>query len=424
MHTPSRTLPSPSMLSAHWAHDPGVCFLNHGSFGSTPRAILALQRELQDRAESEPVRWFMEELEPRLDAARVAMAAFVGCDAEDFAFVPNATTGVNTVLNAIGLRAGDEVVVTNHEYNACVNACVVMCQRAGAKVVSVDVPFPAAGDDQMEAAILAAVTGRTRLVLLSHITSPTGLILPVKRIVDALNARGVDTLVDGAHAPAFVDLDVRSIGCAYYTGNFHKWLCAPKGSAFLFVRRDRQEGGGGGFNPLVVSHGYNSTRTDRSRFRLQFDYAGTTDMTAYLATPACAELLASMVPEKTIAGVIKRNGELCRRAGQHLRDALGVKPAAPDAMLGALCAIPLPAHPKDIQDRLNQRPTKYADALQDQLIARYGIQVPVFRAPGMNGPDGQPLRILRIATMLYNSIEQYEYLGRAVVEELERERSA
>ncbi len=413
------------MLSAHWSHDPDMCFLNHGSFGSTPRAIVAVQRELQDRMEREPVRWFVEELEARLDEARAVMARFVGCDAEDFAFVPNATTGVNTVLNGIRWRAGDEVVALSHEYNACMNACRVAVGEAEAdgarprgKFVTVDVGFPVTDGEVIERAVLGAVTARTRLVMLSHVTSPTGLVLPVKRIVDALNARGIDTLVDGAHAPGSVELDVSSIGCAYYTGNFHKWLCAPKGSAFLYVRRDRQEG----MNPLVVSHGYNATRTDRSRFRLQFDYAGTTDMTAYLATPACIEFLASLVPERTILGMMRRNRELCLRGRDVVCKALGVQPSAPDDMIASIAAIVLPQHSAELQARLDQRPTRYVDALQDRLIERFGIQVPVFRAPGVNGPDSRPARILRIAAMLYNSPDQYEYLAQAVSAELELER--
>lgn len=409
------------MLSTHWAHDPGVCFLNHGSFGSTPRVILSVQRELQDQMEREPVRWFVEELEGRLDEAREVMARFVGCDAEDFAFVPNATAGVNTVLNALAWRAGDEIVATTHEYNACMNACRVAVdgvKHVGGKFVTVEVGFPVSDASEIERAVLGAVTERTRLVLLSHVTSPTGLVMPVKRIVDALNARGVDTLVDGAHAPGSVELDVRSIGCAYYTGNFHKWLCAPKGSAFLSVRRDRQEG----MNPLVVSHGYNATRTDRSRFRLQFDYVGTSDVTSYLATPACIDFLSSLVPERTIGGVMARNRELCLRGRNVLCEALGVAPSAPDDMIASLAAVALPSHPPDVQARLDQRPTRYVDAMQDRLIERFGIQVPVFRAPGVNGPDGRPARILRMASMLYNSPEQYAYLAKAVGAELELER--
>jgi isopenicillin-N epimerase len=398
---PPAPLPAPSPLARHWDLDPGVVFLNHGSFGACPRDVLAVQHELRARLEREPVLFLHRELEGLLDVARGGLARFVGCDPDDLAFVANATAGVNTVLRSLELHAGDELLVTDHEYAACRNALDFVAARSGARVVVAPVPFPLASPQQVVDAVLARVTARTRLLLIDHVTSPTGVVLPVAEVVAALRERGIDTLVDGAHAPGMLPLELERLGAAYYTGNCHKWLCTPKGSALLFVRRDRQAG----LRPLSISHGATSPRTDRSRFRLEFDFTGTDDPTPFLCVPAALAFLANALPGG-IPAVQAHNRELALRARERLCRAVGTAPAAPADMLGSLASVLLP--PTDAPGV----PPLGLDPLQVALFDRHRIEVPVMRWPAPK------LRLLRVSPQLYNSDAQYEYLAAAVAREL------
>jgi isopenicillin-N epimerase len=383
---------APSAFAVHWDLDPEVVFLNHGSFGACPRLVLEHQQRLRTELERQPVRFMHRELESRLDAARRELAAFVGCDADDLAFVPNATAGVNTVLRSLRLQPGDDVLVTDHEYNACRNALDLVAERSGARVVTAALPFPLRDADQVVDAVLAAVTERTRLLLIDHVTSPTGLVLPIERIVPPLAARGIDTLVDGAHAPGMLPLDLRTLGAAYYTGNCHKWLCTPKGSALLYVRRDRQDR----LRPLSISHGANSPRTDRSRFRLEFDFTGTVDPTPWLCIPAALHFLQSLLPGG-IAALQRHNRELALRGRELLARAVDSAPPAPESAIGSLAAVLLP--PSDLPTGAHG-----LDPLQVELWRRHAIEVPVIRWPK------PALRLLRISPQIYNSPAQLEWL--------------
>ncbi len=367
-------------MRQHWTLDPDITFLNHGSFGATPRVVLEKQNELRAQMEREPVRFFVRELEPLLDDARGQLAGFLGADPQGLAFVPNATAGVNAVLRSLDLDKHDELLVTNHEYNACRNALDYVSTVNGSKVVVAEVPFPIASPDIVVERIMEKVTDRTRLLLIDHITSQTALILPVERIVKELSARGIDTLVDGAHAPGMIPLDLRTIGAAYYAGNLHKWVSAPKGAAFLYVRENRRMS----VHPISISHGANSTRRDRSRFLLEFDWTGTFDPTPWLCVPESLRVMASLV-EGGWPEIMRRNRELALRA----RDILTSDKPAPDEMLGAMAAIPIDAD----------------DQLQDRLLFEHKIEVPIMPWP-------QPL--LRVSAQLYNTIEEYERLKAAL----------
>jgi isopenicillin-N epimerase len=389
---------APVIDPAIWPLDPDVAFLNHGSFGSCPRAVLDLQQRLRERLERQPVQFFMRDLEAMVDAARAALAQFVGADPDDLVFVPNATVGVNTVLHSLRFAPGDELLVTDHEYNACRNAFEHAAERSGARVVVVPLPFPLRRAEEIVAAILERVTPRTRLALIDHVTSQTGLVMPIETLVRELQARGVDTVVDGAHAPGMVPLDLRRIGAAYYTANCHKWLCAPKGAAFLCVRRDRQPL----IRPLVISHGANSERTDRSRYLIEFGWTGTGDPTASLCVPEALRFIGSLLPGGW-PEVMRRNRELALAARRILCAALAIEPPAPQELIGTLVSVPLPEG-----KGTRTRDALHLDPLQERLLAEHAIEVPVITWPRW------PRRLLRISAQLYNSVPQYERLAAAL----------
>ena len=389
-----------------WRLDPSVAFLNHGSFGACPAAVLEAQARWRDRMEAEPVRFLARDLEGLLAGARAELAGFVGADPDDIAFVANATSGVNAVLRSLSFAPGDELLVTDHAYNASVNALRFVAAASGARVVVARIPFPIEDPAQAVEALLRSVTVRTRLVLLDHVTSPTALVLPIEDLVRELTRLGVDVLVDGAHGPGMVPLDLDALGAAYYTGNCHKWCCAPKGSAFLHVRRDRQAL----VRPLAISHGANSTRTDASRFRLEFDWTGTDDPTAWLSIPDALRSLADADPGGW-PGVMAANRQLALAARAFLEEVLGVEPAVPASMIGAMAAVRLPG------TSWVQGGAAAAEALHDALRDR-GFEAPVIAWPppwliaSGDVPAGTRGDLyVRVSAQRYNRIEQYEALA-------------
>ena len=391
----------PSELARHWALDPSVDFLTHGTYGAAPRVVLDAQRAWRDQLEEEPVRFLVEAYEPAMDEARRSLGAFVGADPDDLGFVSNATAGVNTVLRSLRFVPGDELLTIDHAYNAVRNALAYAAERDGARVVVAEVPFPINSPEEVRRAVLAAVTERTRLLVIDHVTSATALVLPVAQLIAEMAERGIDTLIDGAHAPGMLDLDIGSLGAAYYAGNLHKWVCAPKGAGFLWVRRDRQAA----IRPLIISHGANSPRTDRSRFRLEFDWQGTGDPSPWLAVPAAIEFGASLLPGGW-PSLRERNRALALDARELLATAIGVETPAPDAMIGSMASLPLPWERELGTD---QDVELYGDKVHGALLAA-GIQVAV--APWPLRPHGSRWRrLLRVSAAAYNDRSQYERLA-------------
>ena len=384
-----------------WRLDPTVSHLNHGSFGAAPVPALEAQQRWRDLLESNSTRFMLEHYQPALDRARERLAEFVGADPAGLAFVNNATEGVNAVLRSLEaiLRPGDEIVITDHGYNACRNAATVTAARTGARVVTASFPFPIDSPRQVIDGVKAAVTDRTRLLLIDSVTSPTALVLPVEELVAALEP-GVEVLVDAAHAPGMVDFDVSSIGASYITANCHKWMCAPKGSAFLYVREDRRPA----VYPAVVSHGYNGAwPAAGGHLHTQFDWTGTDDPTAWLSVPDALDAVGALQPDGW-EGVRRTNRELCLAGRDILVDALGVEPPAPDSMIGSIASIPLPGS------------SEPAGAIFDPMMARlrfkWAIEAMVFSWPR---PPG---RLLRISAHQYNRLEEYERLAEALSSEL------
>lgn len=385
--------------SDFWLLDPSIIFLNHGSFGSCPRPVVDFQQEMRLRMERQPIQFFVRDLESLLDEAREALAQFVGAHEGNLVFVPNATAGVNTVLRSLHFAEGDQVIVTDQEYNACRNALDVMADRRGVEVSVVKIPFPLRSEDQAVDPILGAITARTRLLLIDHISSQTGLVLPLERIVRALGERGIDTLVDGAHAPGMIPLNIEQLSAAYYTGNCHKWICAPKGAGFLCIRPDRQKL----IRPLSISHGANSLRTDRARHLIEFGWTGTWDPSAYLSVPEAIRQMGRVLPGGW-PELMQRNHALALAAREILCEALRIEKPCPDAMIGALAAMRLP----DGQSTEPPKSPLYLDPLQEELLEKYRIEVPVIPWPR------PPHRVLRISAQVYNKREHYEALARAL----------
>jgi isopenicillin-N epimerase len=390
-------------LRSHWLLDEGIAFLNHGSFGACPRPVLEEQSRLRTEMEREPVRFLWREIEGRIDAARVELARFLGADVEDLAFVPNATTAVNSVLRSLDLRPGDQLIATDHGYNACNNVLAECARRAGAEVALARIPFPLVGPEEVVEAILAAVTPRTRLVLVDHVTSPTALLLPVAEIIREMDAHGIDVFVDGAHAPGMLPLDLRALRPAYYTGNLHKWVCAPKGAGFLHASRDRQEG----LHPATISHGYNTPRPGRSRFHDEFDWQGTLDLTAWLAVPAALRFCESLLPGGWPA-LMEHNRQLALAARRVLAGRLGLEPPCPENMLGSMATLPLPDSLRAKEPGESRAVIARFDPLQSLLFERHHIEVPLVRW-------GHPSRRwFRVSAHAYNGIEEYERLATAL----------
>jgi isopenicillin-N epimerase len=383
-----------------WLLDPEVIFLNHGSFGATPKAVLEEQEKIRRRIETEPLLFFDHHYLDEIDRARGDLAAFLGARTDDLAFVVNATTGVNTVLRSLELKPGDELLVTDHEYNACRNAINTVAEAAGAEIVVAPIPFPLTAEHEVIEAVLERISSRTRLLLIDHVTSQTGLILPIETLIGEVQGRGIDVLVDGAHAPGMIDLDLDALGAAYYTGNCHKWICAPKGAAFLHVRADRRDG----VRPLVISHGANATSTERSRFHLEHDWTGTRDPSAWLSIPTALLEMESMV-EGGWKEVRRRNRELVLEGRRALCDALGIEIPCPESMIGSLASMRLPDGDGGSVNELFP-----FDALQDRLFQEYRIEVPVITWPA------PPRRLLRISAQLYNEASHFVALAEALRE--------
>ena len=391
----------PSRFAKHWSFNPSRIFLNHGSFGACPDFVIDEQRKWQDLMEREPVQFFEELMPDLLLQSREALGRFLSCSADDLAFVSNATSGVNTILRSIQFEQGDEILVPDHAYQACRNSIDFVARRWGAKVVEVAIPFPIEGPRTVIDLMKSAYTSKTKLVMIDTVTSPTGLRMPFEELTEFFEGKGVEVLLDAAHGIGMIPLNLEKLGASYVTSNCHKWLCAPKGTAFLFVRKDKQKK----IQPLTISHGHTFPLGDTTRFRHEFDWTGTQDISGWCALPAVIEGMADLV-DGGWEGIMQHNHQLAIQGRDILCDRLGIEQPCPNEMIACISTIKLPG------EILPKEKMHEPDPLHHILSEKYNIQVPVWTWPSPAG------RYLRISAQLYNSIEQYERLADALVNEL------
>jgi isopenicillin-N epimerase len=365
-----------------WALDPAVAYLNHGSFGATPAAVLAVQQALRDDLERNPVQFLVHRLPELLAGVRGCVAEFLGADEDGLVFVDNATTGTQTVIAQTSLAPGDEVVTTDHCYGAVLAQLRRAADAAGAILVVAPVPVPSAGPAAVAEAVLSRLSARTRLVVVDHVASCSGLVFPVAQIAAECRRQGVPVLIDGAHAAGMLPVDLTAIGADFWTGNMHKWVCAPKASAALHVAPQWRDW----LRPLVASHAL----TDG--YQPAFDWTGTRDPTALLSVPAALAFFG----QAGWPAVRARNNELARRGAELVAGRIGTTAPPADGMAGSMRLVALPGPLTDDQAR----------ALESRLLAEHRVVVPVTYHGGW--------RWLRLSAQLYNTPADYERLADAV----------
>lgn len=377
---------------------PGLTMLNGASYGVVPEVVRDAQRELHRRIELDPVRFYKYDLERYSDDARQAIARLVNCDAADLALVPNGTVAMSSVILNLALEPGDEVVVTNHEYQATINELTRVTARAGARIVVAKVPFPRVTPDDAVAAIEAAITPRTRLVIVSHIASATSLLMPVERIVPLVKNRGIDILVDGAHAPGQIAIDLHALSPTYYAASCHKWLGASKGTGFLYADPERQKR----IKPVAMSCRTHLSRPERKAFLCDFDYVGTEDPTGNLVLPVAIAHLSAQHPGG-LAGLQRRNHDTVMAGTRLVADAAGVEQPVPECMTASMMSLCLPVPATGVpKGRL------FDDALWDALLLDHNIQAPCWGLAGVHP------RLMRVSCQWHNTMADFERLAGAI----------
>ena len=370
----------PASPIEHWALDPAVVHLNHGSYGGCLRRVIDVSNASRNRLEAAPMQFLVLDWQTEIDRARATLAAFVGTDPARLAFVPSSTTGVAIALHSAAIAAGDEIVTTSHAYAACMYQLERLATARGARIVVVPIALPFDAD-ALVARIAEAITARTRLALLDHITSSTALRLPIERMIPLFTARGIPVLVDGAHAPGQIELDVDQLGATWYVGNCHKWLAAPKASGFVAWSAEAVAT----LRPVVTSHGAGAGYGPPNRQHAELDWSGTYDPSAQLAVPAA--ITAGADEGGGWPAIYMRNHALVLE----LRERLGGARIAPDDALGMMAAIrislPAGATPLAIQKRL--------------LVDGWEVAI-------VDVPDGP---FVRVSAHLYNHADQADLLA-------------
>ena len=377
--------------------DPAVTFLNHGSFGACPRPVMEEYQRWQLALERQPVEFLDSRrgLPKRLSVVREAMAGEFGTSVDNIAAVTNATGGLNVVAQSIPLAPGDEILTTDHEYASLEKTWAYVCRKTGATVVEVTVPLPLTSAQAFHDAIVAGMTARTKVLFLSHITSATALLFPIESLIAEARQRGIFSVIDGAHTPGHIRLRLDTLGADFYSGNCHKWLMSPKGSAFLYARPERQAM----LDPLVISHGWTADNKEpgvggpfgNSAFVDEIEMQGTRDPAAWLAVPAAIAFRQAHDWWQVSAECHR----LAQETSERIRALTGLPPfAIAEHCAPQMVAIPLP--PCD------------PEALHDDLLDKYGIEIPVFEWRGHC--------VARLSCQGYNTREDMDLLVRALTE--------
>jgi len=376
-----------------------LTMLNNGSYGLTPAVVRDAQIELQRRLEEDPVRFFKADLEDYNDDTRRAIADFTRVEAGDIALVPNGTFAVATVLNNLELHPGDEILVTDHEYMATFNELGKVCRATGAKVTVAKIPYPVVTPEQVVDSIVAKMSDRTKIVLVSHITSASALVMPVKRIVEEAKSRGIATFLDGAHTPGQIDLNIGELDPTWYAASCHKWLACPKGTGFIYTSPNHKDG----FKPMVLSCRVHELRDARDAYLCDFDYTGTNDYTGNMVIPVAIEHMGAQLPGGWDA-LRRRNHDMVIAGAQIVCDALGIEQRVPESMIGSMVSIPLPGQ--------CETSNLLGEGLWDRLYLNHGIQVPVWDLPGVCE------RMMRVSAQVYNTLGDFKRLAEALRHEL------
>jgi isopenicillin-N epimerase len=384
-------------MLAHFPLEPGTVYLNHGTVGVTPLAVMRARAAILEEIERHPARFMIRELmslglsappaAPRLRAAADRVARFLGTSGDGLAFVDNATSGINAVLRSIELAAGDEILVHDQAYGGIVRAASFVARARGATMTRFALPFPARSPDEFVAAVERAITPRTRVVLLDHVASETALVMPLAAMAAACRSRGVAVLVDGAHAPGAIDVDIDALGVDWYVANLHKWAFAPRSCGILWAAPERRAD----LHPAVVSWGVTS-----GDWLQEFDWTGTRDPSPWLAAPAALDFMADVLG---VAAMRAHNHALAWQSTERLCRRWRRDWTAPETMVGCMATVPLP-------DGLGSADAANAQRLRDALFARHAIEVPVIARAGALWA--------RLSLQVYNDADDVERFASAI----------
>ncbi len=364
--------------------DSNTVFLNHGSFGACAKPVFKDLLKWQELLEKEPVLFLEETLYQALSDSRLALGTYINCNPEDLVYFPNPTTAINAVARSLELKPGDEVLSTNHIYGALDKSWEYICNYKKANFVKANIPFPIDSKSQFMGSFTSLITDKTKVIFLSHITSMTAMRFPVEEVIKLAKQKNILSIIDGAHVPGHIKLDIKKLDPDIYTGACHKWMCTPKGISFLYAKKNIQDK----IHPLVVSWGWNSDNPSKSLFLDWHEWQGTRDMSAFLTIPKAIEFLNNHNwSELTIN--CKNKVKMIRTKFMTFLDF--PKPC-PDNWLGQMASIPLPI--------------SEAESFKKQLLQKYNIQVPIF---SWNGKV-----YLRYSIQVYNTDEDLEKLLQAV----------